>query len=818
MLGELRYALRQMLRRPGWTALAVGVLALAIGSSAAVFAIVDGVLFRPVAAQEPERLVRLFAADEHNEWISNSSYPQFLDYRDGARSFSSIAAWSVWNTLHVSLEGAPPRRTHGALATGQFFPLLGVAPQLGRLFGPADDVTPGAHPVAVVSDGFFRSFLGGDPAAIGRELSVNGQRFSVIGVLPRGFRGPDATANPDMWLPISMWREASPQFANEDMLGNRGFSWLDVVARLAPGVSLEQASAELDALAVARRATIKYADDTQEPLVRLIPANAAAVDPYRTEGSHRKAWLLLASVFAVLVIACLDVMGLLLVRREERRAELAVRLGIGAEPWRLVRQLLLEGLLLAVVGAAAGVLLAHVLLNAAVALAPVSFAIPLDLAQGVLSTRVLGAVIAVTVLSCVLAALVPALGVRRLDVSAAMRTQSQSVVGARLRPGAALLAGQIAASFVMLCLATLLLRSFIGEASVRPGFDPANVVVASVDRALQGYDQARGRAFELQVLEALRADPGVESAAQALTVPIWPDGMRSSVAAEGSDLRPEDMPHADVSPVSPGYFATMHIPIVAGRDFDARDHAAAPAVAIVSQSLADQLFPGGKALGARLMVGNKAHEIVGIAAGVALRSLREPNAVAFYRPTAQQYLSSTTFVARLKPGVSGDPVDVLRRAVATADPTLPLHAARTLEAQIGRTLGEIRLVTAALGAFAVIAVLLSLAGIYGLFAYFVRCRQREIGLRLALGANARAILALVMGQGTRVVVAGLLLGVAGALVATRALGTMLFGIGTHDPGSFLAAGMLLGLVALAAVFIPARQAARIDPQRSLRAE
>ena len=818
MLNEIRYALRQMLRRPGWTALAVGVLGLAIGASAAVFALVDGVLFRPIAAHEPERLVRIFAADEHNEWISNSSYPAFTDYRDRAKSFSGVAAYSTWATLHVSRDGTPPRRTFGALATGGFFPLLGVAPTHGRLFGPADDVTPGAHPVAVASETFFRDVLGGDPSALGRELLINGQRFTVIGVLPRGFRGPDASASPDLWLPMSMWREASPAFADDEMLSNRGFSWLDVVARLAPGVSFEQAAAELDALSIARRAQMPASPENQEPMARAMPANAAAVDPYRTEGAHRKSWLLLACVFAVLVIACLDVMGLLLVRREERRSELAVRLGIGAQPSRLVRQLLLEGFVLALAGAAVGIALAHGLLNAAVVLAPASFAIPISLAEEVLSPRVLGATLAVTLFSCLVAALTPALGVRKLDVSSTIRTQSQAVVGSRLRPGEALLAGQIAASFVMLCLATLLLRSFIGEASVRPGFDTSNVVVASVDRAMQGYDQARGRAFESQVLERLRADPAVDRATQALTVPVWPGGMRSSVGVDGAGTRPEDMPHADYSPVGAGYFATMRIPIVEGREFRESDDASAPQVTIVSQSLAKQLFPDGNALGSRLRVQDKPLEIVGIAADHALRTLRETDPPAFFRPSAQHYMSGATFVARLKPGVAGDPVEVLRRAVAAADATMPVHAARTLEQQIGRTLGEARLVTSALGAFAVIAVLLSLAGIYGLFAYFVRRRQREIGLRLALGADTRTILAMVLRQGAMIVVAGLSLGLAGALAATRGVEAMLYGIGARDAASFAAAAALLALVALVAVLVPARQASRIDPQQSLRSE
>ena len=816
MLSELRYAVRQMLRRPGWTLLAVGVLGLAIGTATAVFALVDGVLFRPLAAHEPERLVRVFATDEHSEWVSNSSYPQYTDYR-GAKSFASVAAWSAWNTLHVSIEGAAPRSVDGALATGSFFPLLGVSPQHGRLFGPADDATLGAHPVAVVSDEWFRDALGGDPAAVGRDVSINGHRFTVIGVLPRGFRGPDAAANPAMWLPISMWREANPQFAGEDMLGNRQFSWLDVVARLAPGVSFEQAVAELDALAKARRLAIKV-EHGQEPLVQLMSANAAAVDPYRTEGAHRKSWLLLGCVFAVLLIACFDVMGLLLVRREERRAELAVRLGIGAAPLRIVRQLMLEGLLLAAAGATIGVVLARMLMDAAAALAPSSFAIPLDLAQGVLSPRVLLAVLAVTLVSCIVAALAPALGVRRMDVAQAMRAQASSVVGARLRSAATLLAGQIAVSFVLLCLSTLLLRSFVAEATVRPGFDPANVVVGTVDRALQGYDKERGRVFEAQVLEALRADPAVESAAQAFSVPVWPSGMRASVLVDGSAMTMEEAPHAEYSPVSAGYFEAMHIPLVAGRDFDSRDAVDAPAVGVVSESLAKQMFPAGNAIGSRLRAAQDTFEIVGIVGDVALRSLREPHAAVFYRPTSQAYLSPTTFIARLKPGIAGDPVQALQRAVASVDASLPLRSTRTLEAQIGRTLGEARLVTTALTAFAAIAVLLSLAGIYGLFAYFVRRRQREIGLRLALGADSRRILAMVAGQGAMVVVAGISLGIAGSLVATRTLGALLFGVGEHDPASFLAAALLLAAVAILAVMVPARQASRIDPQRSLRSE
>lgn len=822
-MNEVRLALRQMLRRPGWAALAIAVLGLSIGASTAVFALVDGVLFRPLAATEPARLVRIFAADEHNEWISNSSYPAFTDYRDRIGAFDKVAAYSGWTSLHVAVEGGTPMRTQGGMATGEFFPLLGATPQHGRLLGPADDGAPGANPVAVISDAYFRGHFSGDPSIVGRTVRVNGHRFTIVGVLPPGFRGADSGSNASMWVPMSMWREASPSFASMlgggDPLATRDFSWLDVIARLAPGVAYEQAAAELAAFSKLRREEMPRGPENREPIARPMPASEAAVDPYRTEGAHRLSWLLLASVFAVLLIACLDVMGLLLVRREERRQELAVRLGVGARPWQLVRQLLIEGLVLCVFGAVVGIALANGLVAAVAKLAPGSFAIPVGYADAVLSPRVIGFTVALSLLACLAASLVPALGVGRLGVGAAIRAQSPGLVGTRLRSGAVLIAGQIAISFVLLCLATLLLRSLIGEARVAPGFEPRNAVVASIDLGLQGYDEPAGRRFQETLIDTLRATPGVESAALARSVPVWPGGMRSSIDVSGRNTPREAMPHADYSPVSPGYFATMKIPLVAGREFDAGDGAGAPPVAIVSQELARTMFPAGDALGGRLDVGGtRGIEIVGIAGDVALRSLREPRPVAFYRPAAQHYLAGTSIVARLQPGLSGDPVEVIRRAVASLDPGLPIYAARTLEQQLGTTLGEARLVTAALGAFSAIAVLLSLAGIYGLFAYLVRRRQREIGLRLALGANAPQIVAMVLRQGIGIVVAGLGLGLAGSLVAARGVEAMLYGIGSRDAASLAGAAAAIALVALLAVLVPARQAARTDPQQSLRSE
>ena len=815
-MGDLRCASRQLLRRPAWSALAIGVLALAIGAATAVFAVVDAVLFEPVAAHEPERLVRVFASDEENSYISNTSLPGFRDLEHAIPAFEAAAAYASWLPLHVAQGDGAPQRASGALVAGDYFGVLGTRPAVGRLLATRDDA-PGAAPVAVLGHHAWRDAYASDPGVVGRVVRINGQAVTIVGVTEPGFRGADSDGRRDYWLPMAAAEIARPGQPAEQMQ-SRNFSWLDVVARLAPGATLEQAGEQLRALALARREG--QPKEQQEPLLRVVPASEAAVDAYGTEGTRRLAWMLVAAVLALLVIGCVDVMGLLFVRREERRRELAVRLGVGAPPRRLVRQMLVEAGLLVAIATALGIALAHAAVAALASFGPASLALPIELSPGVANARVLGAVAALALVALLLSALAPALGAARAGLAEAIRAQSSQTVGhGRDQGRSALLAGQIALSLVLVCASAVLWRSLSALAAVEPGYEPRGAAMAAFDLSLQGYEEPRGRAFQAALLERLEAAPGIESAALAKVVPVSASGMNMSFQIDGTEVRDPDgsIAHASLDIVSPGFFDTLGASILRGRDFTDADSKDSERVAIVSRAMAERYFPGGNAIDRTIGRSEEAVRIVGIASDLALRDLGDPAPVVIYRPATQFHMGAMSVVVRTAPGREAEALDTVRATVASIDATLPLYATRSLEDQIGQALAQARVVTGLIATFGATALVLSVAGAYGVFAYSVRARRREFGLRLALGASPRAILALVLGQGARVLVAGVLLGLAASLAAVRALAA-LPGVSAYDPVGFVAAVALVAAVVLVALALPARQATRVDPQETLRCD
>jgi len=815
---NLRYALRNAARNPGFTALVALTLSLGIGANVAIFSAVDAVLFRPLAAPQRESLVRLYATDAEGTDLSNSSYPVYTDYRDGITAFSSVAAFDDSEAFHLSTGGKPERVT-GALVSGNFFGLLGARPERGRLLSPDDDRAAGAHPVAVVSHRLWKTRFGGDEAAVGASVRINGHPFTIVGVAPAGFTGVDLDSLPDVWVPIAMVDQALPEFADSTVLTGRNLSWLDVVARLKPGVSIARAQAELDALAKRRAAS--QPNDRQDPMARLLPAGDFLVGPSGRAEARRISWLLMGTAGLVLLIACADAAGLLLLRSERRRREIAVRLAIGASRGRIAAQLLVEGLLLAGLGAVGGALLAVWGADLLAAAVPPEFAIPMGAATSVLDARTLAFCAGAAIASTLLFGLAPALRAGRVDVQASLKGAAADPGHRRLGLRDSLVMAQIALTLVLLVGAGLTARTLAREAAVDPGFDPRGKLEASVDLARQGLDPARGAAFYAELLRRAATIPGVRSAALARTIPVQSSGMRTTIESDGYKPAAGENPAADLNVVTPGFFRVLGTRLVAGRDFDARDTEKSPAVAIVSESMARKFWPGRNPIGRRILnlgppgVGG---EVIGVVRDLRVRSLRREPDPTVYVPAAQFYMPRMTILLEASQGDAAALQKPLAAMVAELDPGLPLFHVRTLTEKLRLALGQGRLLAWLVGAFAGLALLLAATGLYGAVSFATQMRTREFGIRLALGAKRGDVRGLVLGHTARLAAAGAAAGLAIAVLTGRLVAALLYGVSPLDPVSYTAALAVLGAAVFAASALPARRATRVDPMTALRSE
>ncbi|HYK41666.1 MAG TPA: ABC transporter permease [Thermoanaerobaculia bacterium] len=812
LLFDLRSAARTLSRTPAFAVLAILTLALGIGANTAVFSIVDAVLFRPLPFADPDRLVRIFAVDRPARYVSNSSYPVYRDYRDGTRSFSGLAAYCDSIAVHVSLSGAAPERLTAAVVTGNFFGVLGVGAQRGRLIAPSDDRAAGANPIVVLADGFWRRGFAADPSAIGRTIRLNGRAVTVIGVAPPGFFGVSFDSLPDVWLPLSMTEQAEPEWGKE--VPDRGFSWLDVVGRLKPGVSIAQAQAELDVLASAREKT--QPEDKKDPWARVYAVRDAVVNPDMAAGTKRLSWILAGIVLLVLAIACADAAGLLLARSERRRREIAIRSALGASRSRLVTQFLFESILLAVAGGAAGLVIAWWLVAAIRALAPADFPIPLDAAAALPDVRVIAFAFAASLVTGAAFGLLPALRGSRGDLVPDLKGERGRGGSGSMALRDAFSAGQVALSAVLLVGAALLLRTLAAERTVAPGFDAERGVVFTVDLARQGYSEERRLPVFSQILESVRGAPGVRTAVLGWMIPIANRGMVVTID-RAPDAR---MRTVDLNLVGPGFYSALGVPLLAGREFRDSDTANSARVAVVNEVLAAKQWPGESPVGKVLPDVGMAKgplTVVGVVANARFRSLRDPIRPMLSVPFAQFPRPSGSILVR----TTGNPsatVPAIRAAVAGVDPDLPVYGVRTLRDRVAGSLGQERLLASLLAGFAALALGLSVAGIYGVVSSSVEARRREFGIRLALGADRRRLLADVLGRCVRVAAIGLAIGVPAALLASRSLATILFQVSPTDLASVAAAIAVLGAAAILSGALPARRAANTDPTESLRAE
>ena len=798
---DLRFGLRGLVRRPGYAAAAVATLALGIGATTAIFTVVHGVLFQPLPLPAPERLVRLYQA--YPERGEERGAVSQLDVEDWARDGRVLAGAGVYTTLAdgLTLTGLErPEKLATAYVSGGFFPTLGLGAERGRTLAPAD--ARGDDRVVVLAHGFWERRFGGDPGVVGRKLTLDGEPMTVAGVMPAAFGFPAPEV--EVWALLSLIPESSVPRA-------RFVRWLEAVGRLAPGVSAAEARAEL--AAVAGRLAEQYPDSNEG-------ATAVAVAPLQREmvaGVRAALLLLFAAVGALLLIACVNVAGLMLVRGVARRAELAVRGALGAGRGRLARQLLVESLLVALLGGAAGTLLAAWSVEAVLGLA--ADLLPRAAEVGV-DAPVLAFAAAVAVATALLAGTLPALRLSQPALEGTLRRGRDELAGGSSgRLGEALVVVEVALTVVLVVSAGLLARSLGRMLDTETGFAADRLLALTLiipDYRYLERPQYLAQYHRLQ--EALAAVPGVESVASIKVPPLAGGAGAESLAfrVEGrAEAAASEEPRARWFPVSPGFFATAGIPLVTGRDFAAGDGPDAPGVGVVNQALAERWFPGESPVGRRLLVGEQSVEIVGLVGDARHVTVTEPPAPTLYLHQEQAPRRVVTFLLRAR-GEPGWLIPAARAAVAAVDPDQTVTRLAPLPELISESVGLPRLVAVLVGLFSALALALAALGVFGVLAFAVSRRRPEIGVRMALGADARRVVAEVLRRGMASVAVGVALGLAAAFAATRLLGSLLYGVGAADPASYAAAGAVLLLTAVVACLAPARRAATTDPMSVLR--
>lgn len=815
LLFDLRWALRGLVRRPGFTVVAVLSLALGIGANATVFSVANAVLLRPLPVRDPARLVALHTITPDIPVHLQISWQNFRDLRERARTLTGLIATGP---ATVSLAGdGPPEQVFGQMVTGDYFDVLGVQPALGRGFLPEEDRTPDSHPVVVLSDGLWRRRFGGDRRILGRPIQMNGQAFTVVGVAPAGFRGLQPLDSPELWVPMMMHSRVMPGRLRP-YFDVRGAPLLGVVGRLAPGKSFEQARAELEALSAALAE--EYPQVNERRTVVPLPLLDTAGGPDEHSGYVRAAGLLLALVGAVLLIACANLANLFLAHAARRRPEMAVRLSLGAGRGRLVRQLLTESLLLVLLGGLAGLLLAAWARRLVPLLGspylPDTLAIPID-------GRVLAFTLGLSLLTGLLFGLAPALQAGRADLIAGLGSRTREALPGRLgRFGfqSLLVTLQIALSLVALAGAAAFLRSLASARSMDPGFDHERLLVLSLDLDGAGYDEVRGQDVLRRMTERLKAIPGVRSAAVGENLLLVEPGLRRVVAPDGGAPTAGSGPPTIVqtNAVSPNYFETMGIRLVRGRGFTGADREGAPAVVMVNHTMAERLWVGENPVGRRfrfLGPDEPEREVVGVVEDSRYNDLGEEPQLYVFLPLAQAYSSAVSLHVRTE----GDPESLLatvRREVQALVPQVPLVDPRPMSRVLDLELWAPRTGAALFSLLGGVALLLSLVGVYGVTAYGVAQRWREIGIRVALGARHGEVQRLFLRRGLVAVVAGLALGLAGSAALSRWVSGMLYGVAATDPVLLGSAALLLAGAALLATWIPSRRVARVPPAVVLR--
>jgi putative ABC transport system permease protein len=803
-----------MRKNPGFTAVAVIALALGIGATTAIFSVVNALLLKSLPYKDAERLVLIWHTYPLLKLDQASvSAPSYIEYRDMTNSFDEVAIATEWS---VNLTGTgEPERLQGARVSWNLFSTLGVQPVAGRSFLAEED-QPGKNRVVVLSYGLWQRRFGGDPGLVGRTITLDGSSYDVVGIMPKGFV---FMVEVDLFTPVA--------FTSEDLAAtNHGFEYLICVARTKPGVSVAQAGAEMNSVEDQLRPQF-YGPNWG---ITVVPLREQLVGNFRTP-----LFILFGAVVCVLLIACANVANLLLARASARHKEIAVRTALGASRSRVVRQLLTESVLLAALGGIFGLLLAYVGIRLLIV------GVPEDITGFIvgwkdlsISIPVLAFTFGVSMITGIVFGLVPALHASKTDLNESLKEGGRGGTEGRQRNliRSSLVVAEVAIAMVLLVGAGLLIRSFMRLQQVSPGFNPTNVLAMQLSLPKSKYtEKPQLAAFFEQLVERVRTLPGIRSAAAGNNLPMSNDGWNASFAVENLQVpEGEPNPHGDPHMITPDYFETMGIPLLKGRYFSDTDSNNSLPVAIIDQTLADQYWPDQDPIGKRIAAffdgpRGQRHwrEVVGVVGHVKQYGLDGKTKVQYYFPQSQSPQNNMYLIVRTsspQTGKSGQSsmMAAIREAVDSIDKDQPIYKVTTLEKMVSNSTSQKRFSMYLLGIFAAVALLLAAVGIYGVMSYAVTQRTHEVGIRMALGAQQKDVLALVVRQGMLMALIGVVIGLAGAFLATQVMGSLLFGIGTHDPLTFVGIALLLGAVALIASFIPARRATKVDPMIALRYE
>ncbi len=816
MLTDLRFALRQLWKNPGFTLVAVLALALGIGANTAIFSVVNAVLLKPLPFPEPERLVAVGSVrlrDATAAGVDAVSYADFFDFRARARSFAALACY--YENGFALTSGPEAQGVRGLVVASGFFDAVGLRPFLGRGFAREDEA-PGGGPgglKTVLSHALWQRQFRGDPGALGQRLTVNGLVFTVVGVMPAGAQFPVQSAAIDLYLPLAM--DAIATDGDKPATEQRGAHMLRAVGRLLPGVPVEQAQAELRAIAA----------DLEKQYPDSNTYFSASAMPLREEmiGDVRLAlWVLCGAVGCVLLIACANVANLLLARASARGREIAVRTALGAGRGRIVRQLLTESVALAALGGALGLAIAVAGTRALVALVPQSIPLASDIS---LDGTVLAFTLLVSLGTGIVFGLVPALQAAGAGPALALKAGGRGNTGGRHRRRDALVGVEGSLALVLLVGAGLLMRSFAHLGRVDPGFRMDHLLTARVGLADAAYPKPADIAgFFDRLLERVRAIPGVRAASAIAPLPLTGSQMTTSFDIEERPLPEGRQATAPIRLAQADYFKTMGIPLLQGRVFDEKDNLQSKLVIVVNERFARENYPGQDPVGKRIKPGwsidkeTPWREIIGVVANVRHRNLYAEHSPEMYLPAAQVPFGFTTLVVRAAVADPASLAPAVRAALAETDRSVPLTNVRVFEEYLSRSLARPRFNALLLSVFAGVALVLTAVGVYGVMAYSVAQRTGEIGVRMALGAQQGSIFRLVVGEGMTLVAISIGLGLAGALALTRLLSSLLYGVGAWDPLTFGVISLLIVLVAFLACWLPARRAARVNPIEALRAE
>jgi predicted permease len=821
-LYDLRYASRMLRKRPGFSVVAVLTLALGIGANVAIFSLTDEVLLQSLPVKQPQQLVAVTTVDQKADSNNSFSYPMYQDLRDKNEVFAGVIARGGAQ-MSISYEGRNDR-VRGEMVSGNYFDVLGVRPWAGRLLNQEDDRTPGAHPVAVLSYGFWERRFGKDQNIVGKTILVNEHPLTVIGISPPGFYGIELAGNADVRVPLMMTTVYNP--LPKTRLTSRRHQWLTVMARRKDGVSLPQAQASMEVLfqqirnGEAQQLSKDYSEaDRAEFLgVKMRLLDGKQGFQYLQKDMKTPLLFLFAATGIVLLILCANLANLMLARDAARDQEIAVRLALGAGRLRLLRQWLTEAVLLSILGATAGVLFASWIKSALLAF------IPQDVRQNLdqpLGWRFIGFTFLISIVVGVTLGVAPALRAARSSSAFALRGESRTFVSGgglfSLRSGLILL--QVALSLPLLIVSVLFLNSLRNLRGVDAGFAKSNVLIGTINPTLNGYSQEKTQSFYRDLLVGLRSIPGVEAASLSTDSPISGSWDRMGLVIEGYQPGQGERVNAQSSLVSTDYFRSLGIPLVAGRDFNDQDIAGSPKVTIINEKLARKYFGDTNPIGKKIGTDDQPDTlIVGVVKDAQYLSLKEPALQHFYTPIAQE---ARLFELTMHVKTSSNPlafVDQVRSRVTNLDSHLPLYDVKTLDSQIDESLTQERLTTWLCTAFGGLATLLTALGLYGVLAFTVAQRTREIGIRVALGAQSRDVFKLIIGQGMLLVSAGVVLGLGASLVLSRFISSLLFGITPTNLTTFVLVSIGLGLLALFACYLPARRATKVNPLVALRYE